>query len=50
MLKANFSAEIIILSISHAVLSSGLHWETKKPHTWEGYKGAAILIVFDRVP
>lgn len=49
MLKANFSAEIIILSIPHAVLSSGLHLEVEKPHRWKGY-GVAALIVFDRMP
>lgn len=50
MLKANFSAEIIILPISHAGLSSGLRLESKKPHAWEGYLGAVVLIVFDQVP
>jgi len=36
MLKANFSADIIILSILHTVLSSELHLEIEKPHQWKG--------------
>lgn len=48
MLRANFSAEIIIFTIPH-VLSSGLYEEAEK-HTGEGYKGATVLIVFDFAP